>query len=124
MLSAAGEDLEDPTRPDKLLKRLYSFTEAVSNASCNTSILALIRKLQDGLAAAENLPVVASQLSVPSSALRFSSAGSIPGKTSSHFVLLQSVYVALQKCLSGAALHTIACCHLAILDDGCLHGHH
>ena len=77
--------MEDKDRPKKLLQRLHAFTTAVSSASSSGSLLTLIRKLQDGLAAGENLPVHASQMTMPPSAMRFSSASSLPGKHSRQF---------------------------------------
>jgi hypothetical protein len=72
-MAIAGEDLTLLDRSTKLLGRLNDFAEEVSKSRSKSGILALIRKLQDGLAAAENLVVYTSHM--PSSAsLRLSSA--------------------------------------------------
>jgi len=75
----AGEDLGTLDRPTQLLGRLNHFAEEVSKSRSKSGILALIRKLQDGLAAAENLAVHTSHM--PSSAsLRLSSAAAYGGE--------------------------------------------
>ena len=68
-----GEDLEAGERPQLLLQRLHSFTDAVmaSGGAGSSGLLGLVRKLQDGLAAAENLPVLTSHVSITSSSVRF-----------------------------------------------------
>ncbi len=79
LLACVGEDLSALERPTQLLGRLNQFAEEVSKSRSKSGILALIRKLQDGLAAAENLAVYTSQM--PSSAsLRLSSAAAYGGE--------------------------------------------
>ena len=75
----------DADRSNRLLCRLRAFTDAVHRSGSTGSLLALISKLQDGLAAAENLQVVSTPVTVSSSALRFG-GGSFAGTFPIHLV--------------------------------------
>lgn len=73
----AGEDLVGDADGSQLLRRLHAFAEATlaPGTGSNPALLALVRKLQDGLAAVESFPVQYSQLSPSSASLRFLGLG-------------------------------------------------
>ena len=72
-----GEDLVGDADGSQLLRRLHAFAEATLAPGTGSSpaLLALVRKLQDGLAAVESFPVQYSQLSPSSASLRFLGLG-------------------------------------------------
>lgn len=77
-LKISGEEDSSQAKQEDQLHRLRSFSDAVMQAGGAEGLHALIGKLQEGLAAAESLPVYTTQVSTSSSHLRFG-GGSLAG---------------------------------------------
>lgn len=100
---AAGADLQDKSDHQQLLKRLTAFAEEalVPHSGGSPALLALVRKLQAGLAFVEKFPVQYSQLAPASSLRAFGSGAAAGAETMSESSQLHALDIAyLSLCIS------------------------